>query len=63
MRLISFFGYFCVQPGGYSARDDFHFYEHGVMILHGRVIVRIDDEEAEVGPSDMLFIPGWKKHP
>jgi quercetin dioxygenase-like cupin family protein len=56
------FRYFCIQPGGYSAREDFHFHDHGVMILHGRAIVRVDDEEAEVGPNDMIYIPGWHKH-
>lgn len=56
------FRYFCVQPGGYSAREDFHFHEHGVMILHGRAALRVEDEEVEVGPNDMIYIPGWKKH-
>ena len=56
------FRYFYIQPGEYSARDDFHFHERDVKVLHGRAIVRVDGEETEVGPNDIIFIPFWKKH-
>lgn len=40
--------------GGHSTLDDYHAHDHGVCILHGRVIVDIEGTEYEVGSRDMI---------
>ncbi len=56
------FRYFCIEPGGHSALEDFHAHPHGVMILHGRALVTLEDRQVELEPHDVLFIEPWERH-
>jgi len=47
--------YFAIQPGGYTSLDQ-HTYEHGVYIIHGRALLRLGEEEHELGPGDVVYI-------
>ncbi len=49
------FRYFCVEPGGYTFLHR-HAHDHGIMILHGRATVVIEDQTFEVGPRDIVYI-------
>ncbi len=53
--------YFCVEPGGHTSLDQ-HPHEHGVFILHGRASVLLGDDEVEVGPRDVVYVPGDEVH-
>lgn len=53
--------YFRVEPGGHSSLER-HPHDHGVYILHGRADVRIGAEEANVGPGDVVYVPGGEVH-
>ena len=53
--------YFAVQPGGHTSLDQ-HNHDHGVYILHGRARLRLNDEEHELNPGDVLYIPGNEVH-
>ena len=56
------FRYFCVEPGGHSTLNDYHAHPHGVMILHGRALVTLDDKQVELGPHDVIFVGPWEHH-
>ena len=47
--------YFRLEPGTKSNKES-HFHEHGVIILHGRAKVQINDYYFEIGPYDAVFI-------
>jgi quercetin dioxygenase-like cupin family protein len=47
--------YFRVAPDGWTALES-HPHDHGIFILHGRARVRLDEQETEVGPRDVIFI-------
>ncbi|HID88877.1 MAG TPA: cupin domain-containing protein [Anaerolineae bacterium] len=53
--------YFRIEPGGHSRLDQ-HPHDHGVYVLHGHGLVRMGDEEVEVGPGDVVYIPGNERH-
>jgi len=53
--------YFRVEPGGHSPLER-HPHDHGVFILHGRARVRLGSEEVEVGPRDVVYVPGNELH-
>ena len=53
--------YFRVEPGGQTSLDQ-HPHEHGVFILHGRALVRLGDDEVQVGPRDVVYVPGDEVH-
>jgi len=53
--------YFRVEPGGHTSLDQ-HPHEHGVFILHGRASVLLGDDEVEVGPRDVVYVPGDEVH-
>lgn len=53
--------YFRIEPGGHS-RFEQHPEEHGVVMLHGRALVRHGDQVTELGPRDVIFIPGNEWH-
>ena len=53
--------YFRLEPGGHSRLEQ-HPHEHGVFMLHGRALVRHGDDEMELGPRDVIFIPGNELH-
>lgn len=53
--------YFLVEPGGHSPLER-HPHDHGVFILHGRAQVRLGAEEVEVGPRDVVYVPGNELH-
>jgi quercetin dioxygenase-like cupin family protein len=56
------FRYFHIEPGGHSTLNDHHIHDHGVMILHGRALVTLEDGQYEVGPHDIIYIPPWEHH-
>lgn len=56
-----FMRYFRVEPGGNTSLDQ-HEHDHGVFILHGRAEVLLGDETVEVGPQDIVYIPGNEIH-
>jgi quercetin dioxygenase-like cupin family protein len=53
--------YFTIPPRSFSSLDR-HEREHGVMIMNGRARVMLGDRFEEVGPGDVVFIPGWEQH-
>lgn len=53
--------YFAVQPGGYTSLDQ-HAHDHGVYILHGHARFRLNDEEHEVHPGDVIYISSNDVH-
>lgn len=53
--------YFEIEPGGRSALDQ-HAHDHGVMILRGRGIVQLGEEEFEIGFGDVVYIPPDEVH-
>ena len=53
--------YFRLEPGTHSNKE-FHLHEHGVLILHGRARVQLNDIFSEVGPNDAVFISSNDLH-
>jgi quercetin dioxygenase-like cupin family protein len=53
--------YFRVNPGGHS-RLESHPQEHGIVILHGKAKVTLNDKIYSLEPLDVVFIPGGDKH-
>jgi quercetin dioxygenase-like cupin family protein len=53
--------YFRVEPGGCTSLDQ-HPHDHGVFILHGRALVLLGSDEAQVGPRDVVYVPGDEVH-
>lgn len=53
--------YFRLEPGTHSSLER-HPHEHGVLILHGRAILQLEDTFTEVGPQDAIFISGNDLH-
>jgi len=53
--------YFRLEPGTHSNQES-HPHEHGVLILHGKARVQINDTFTEVGPNDAIFISGNDLH-
>jgi S-methyl-1-thioxylulose 5-phosphate methylthiotransferase len=53
--------YFAVQPGGYTSLDQ-HTHEHGVYILHGHARLRLENNQHELYPGDVVYIPGNEVH-
>jgi len=53
--------YFRLEPGTHSNLEQ-HPHEHGVLILHGRAILQLQDTFTEVGPQDAIFISGNDLH-
>ncbi|HIE09561.1 MAG TPA: cupin domain-containing protein [Armatimonadetes bacterium] len=52
---------FEVEPGGCTPHHS-HPYEHEVFVLEGRGIVKVGEEEFEVGPWDVVFVPPNTPH-
>ena len=53
--------YFEVEADGHSTLER-HGHAHAVMILRGRGKCLLGDEIREVGPHDLVTIPGWVWH-
>jgi len=53
--------YFTIPPRGFSSLDE-HAHDHGVVVMAGRARVMMGDTYAEVGPGDVVYIPGWERH-
>jgi len=53
--------YFAVQPGGYTSLDQ-HAHEHGVYILHGHALLRLENFVHELNPGDVVYISGNEVH-
>ena len=53
--------YFAVQAGGYTSLDQ-HAHEHGVYILHGHALLRLENNEYELNPGDVVYISGNEIH-
>ena len=49
-------------PVGQNTVYDQHPHEHGVVILHGKAKVQINDDFYELGPLDSIFISGQDIH-
>jgi len=56
------FRYFRVEPGGHTTLNDHHAHPHGVMILHGRALVTVEDKQHELCPRDVIFVGPWEHH-
>ncbi len=53
--------YFRLEPGKHSNLER-HAHEHGVIILHGKARVQLNDEFFEIEPYDAVFISGNDLH-
>ena len=53
--------YFTIPPREFSSLDK-HEREHGVLVIHGRARVQLGERFEEVGPGDVVYIPGWEVH-
>ena len=53
--------YFRVEPGGQTSLDT-HKHDHGVYVIHGRAEVLLGKETVEIGPHDIVYIPGDELH-
>ncbi len=53
--------YFTVPPHGFSSLD-YHQHDHGVVIVQGRARVMLGERFEEVGPGDVVYIPGYERH-
>lgn len=53
--------YFTIPPGQ-SSNLDYHEHDHGVMIVAGQARVLLGERYEEVGPGDIVYIPGWERH-
>jgi quercetin dioxygenase-like cupin family protein len=53
--------YFTLPPHGRSNLDH-HAHDHGVMVVAGQARVLLGDRYEEIGPGDIIYIPGWEKH-
>ncbi|BBB48155.1 cupin domain-containing protein [Pelolinea submarina] len=53
--------YFRLEPGSHSHLEH-HPHEHGVIILHGKARVQLNDEFFEVKPYDAIFISSEDVH-
>ncbi len=53
--------YFEVEPGGHTTLER-HGHVHGVIIIRGRGRCLVGSEIAEIGPLDLVTIPGWTWH-
>ena len=53
--------YFTVPPRGFSSLDC-HPHDHGVLITQGRARVMLGERFEEVGPGDVIYIPGMEQH-
>jgi S-methyl-1-thioxylulose 5-phosphate methylthiotransferase len=53
--------YFHVPAGGRTARER-HPHDHGVVIQRGRARVTLGEEVVELGPGDVVYVPGDELH-
>ncbi|MGE7469340.1 cupin domain-containing protein [Bosea sp. NPDC003192] len=53
--------YFEVAAGGHTTLER-HGHVHGVMIIRGRGRCLVGSEVSEIGPLDLVTIPGWSWH-
>ena len=53
--------YFRIEPGGHS-RLESHPHDHGVVILHGKAKVQLNDEFLELDPLDVVYVGGNDLH-
>ena len=54
-------GYY-TEPKGTGAKPHRHPSEQMIMVLGGRLRVRIADEVREIGPGEVALIPGHQEH-
>lgn len=53
--------YFEVEPGGHTTLER-HGHVHGVVVIRGRGRCLVGGEVGEIGPLDLVTIPGWTWH-
>ena len=53
--------HFHVPAGSRTARES-HPHDHGVYVLAGRARVTLGDRVEEVGPGDVVYVPGDELH-
>ena len=56
------FRYFRVLPGGSSTMLDQHAHDHGILILHGHCLVKLNDKEVHAGPMDVIYVTPQDVH-
>jgi quercetin dioxygenase-like cupin family protein len=56
------FRYFRVLPGGSSTKFDQHVHDHGILILHGHALLKLNDKEYHAGPMDVIYITPQDVH-
>ena len=53
---------FFTIPGRGFSNLDYHSHEHGVVVMSGRARVMLGERFEEIGPGDVVYIPGWERH-
>lgn len=53
--------YYNVGPGGFT-RKEYHPYDHGIVILHGKGEVLIGDRKTNFSQGDVIYIPPDAEH-
>lgn len=53
--------YYNVSVGS-STREESHAHDHGIVILHGKALVTLEDEEHKAGTGDVIYISPNTKH-
>jgi quercetin dioxygenase-like cupin family protein len=49
-------------PAGSSTARERHPHDHGVYVLSGRARVTLGEHQEEVGPGDVVYVPGEELH-
>ncbi len=52
---------FTVDVGGYTPLEK-HAHEHEVFMLRGRALLRGGEQEVELKPGNVIFIPPFEEH-
>ena len=50
------------EPKGTGAKPHRHASEQLMLVLSGRMRIRIENEEREIGPGEVALIPGNQEH-
>ena len=54
--------HFTLEPGGRIPRHRHDTIEHEQVMLEGKMVLGLDDQEVEVGPGDCVLIPAKVAH-
>jgi quercetin dioxygenase-like cupin family protein len=53
---------FFTLPAKGLSNLDYHEHDHGVVVMQGRARVMLGSRYEEIGPGDVVYIPGWERH-